>query len=71
MYANEVQGCLMQARFIEIHQVFANKNKVGYFSNRPRTIHLYSTQFACKLFTEAKTFFIDVEVFNFGKNKYY
>jgi hypothetical protein len=29
----EVQGCLMQVRFIEIHQVFAKKNK-EYFSNR-------------------------------------
>jgi hypothetical protein len=29
-----VQGRLMQARFIEIHQVFAKKkNKFGYFSN--------------------------------------
>ena len=30
-----VKGRLMQARFFEIHQVFAEK-KVGYFSNRPR-----------------------------------
>ena len=30
----EVQGRLMQACFIEIHQVFAKQNKVGYFSNR-------------------------------------
>ena len=30
----EVQGLLMQARFIEIHKVFAKQNKVGYFSNR-------------------------------------
>ena len=30
----EVQGHLMQARFIEIHQVFAKKHKVGYFPNR-------------------------------------
>ena len=29
----KVQGRLMQARFIEIHQVFAKK-KVGYFYNR-------------------------------------
>ena len=28
-----VQGRLMQARFIEINQVAAKKNKVGYFSN--------------------------------------
>ena len=30
----KVHGRLMQARFIEIHQVFAKRNKVGYFSNR-------------------------------------
>ena len=29
-----IQGRLMQARFIQIHQVFAKKNKVEYFSNR-------------------------------------
>ena len=29
-----VQGSLMQARFIEIHQVYVKKNKVGYFANR-------------------------------------
>ena len=29
----KVQGRLMQARFIEIHQVFCKTN-VGYFSNR-------------------------------------
>ena len=29
----KVQGRLMQARFIEIHQVFAKINKVGYFAN--------------------------------------
>ena len=29
----KVQGRLMQARFIEIHQIFEEK-KVGYFSNR-------------------------------------
>ena len=29
----EVQGRLIQAPFIEIHQIFA-KNKVGYFYNR-------------------------------------
>ena len=28
-----VHGCLMQARFIETHQIFTQKN-VGYFSNR-------------------------------------
>ena len=28
----KVQGRLMQTRFIETHQVFAKKNKVGYFS---------------------------------------
>ena len=28
----KVQGRLLQARFIDTHQVFA-KNKVGYFSN--------------------------------------
>jgi hypothetical protein len=32
----KVQGRVMQARFIEIRQIFAEKNKVGYFSNRPR-----------------------------------
>ena len=33
----KVQGCLLQASFIEIHQIFAKKkkkNKVGYLSNR-------------------------------------
>ena len=30
----KVQGLLMQMRFIEVHQIFAEKNKVGYFSNR-------------------------------------
>ena len=30
----KVQGRLMQARFIEMHQVFVKENKVGYFSNR-------------------------------------
>ena len=29
----KVQGALMQARFIDIHQVFAKQKKVGYFSN--------------------------------------
>ena len=29
----KIQGSLMQARFIEIHQVFAKK-KVEYFSNK-------------------------------------
>ena len=29
----KVQGLIMQARFIEIYQVFAKKKKVGYFSN--------------------------------------
>ena len=33
----KVQGRLIQARFIEIHQVFVKKKKAGYFSNRPRT----------------------------------
>ena len=30
----KVQGSLIQARFIEIHQVFTRTNKVWYFSNR-------------------------------------
>ena len=30
----KVHGRLMQARFIEIHQVLAKENKVGYFFNR-------------------------------------
>ena len=30
----KVEGRLMQARFIKIHQVFSKGNKVGYFSNR-------------------------------------
>ena len=29
-----VQDHLMQAHFIQIHQVFTRKNWVGYFSNR-------------------------------------
>ena len=37
----KAEGRLMQARFIEIHQEFYNnKNKIGYFSNRPR-IHTW------------------------------
>ena len=32
MYMN-VQGCLMQVHFFEIHHVFAKRNKVGYFSS--------------------------------------
>ena len=32
----KVQGLLMQARFVEIHQVFSKKKKLGYFSNTPR-----------------------------------
>ena len=33
-YLWRVQGRLMQARFIEIHQVFAEKqNEIGHFSN--------------------------------------
>ena len=30
----KVQGPLMKAHFIEIHQIFTKQNKVGYFSNR-------------------------------------
>ena len=30
----KVQGRFMQAHFIEIYQVFTEKNKVWYFSNR-------------------------------------
>ena len=30
----KIQGRLMQADFIEIHEVFAKNKKVGYFSNR-------------------------------------
>ena len=30
----KAQGRLMQAHFIEIHQVFAKQNEVGCFSNR-------------------------------------
>ena len=29
----EVEGRLRQARFIEIYQVYGEKDKVGYFSN--------------------------------------
>jgi len=32
----KVQFCLIQARFIDIHEVFAKK--VGYFSNRVRVV---------------------------------
>ena len=33
----KVQGHPIQTRLIEIHQVFAKKNKVRYFSNRPHS----------------------------------
>jgi hypothetical protein len=36
----KIRGCLVQARFIEIHQVFAKKKKVGYFSNRGLYHHI-------------------------------
>ena len=39
----KVQGHLMQARFTEIHQVFAKKKKVGYFSNR--VVYIYYLMF--------------------------
>ena len=40
----KVQGRLMQARFIEIFQVY-EKKKVGYFPNRPRASWYLSSSF--------------------------
>ena len=43
----KVQGPLMQARFIESHQVFKKKNKAGYFSNSD-IIVLKQTVISCE-----------------------
>ena len=39
----KVLGSLMQACFIEIHQVFANKNEVEYFSNNENPTRALNT----------------------------
>ena len=44
----EVQGRFMQARFIQIHQVFAKENKVGYFTNRPRMLR-FTPRWPCNI----------------------
>ena len=38
----KAQGRLVEARFIKIHQVFAKRKKVGYFSNRVVFDNLHS-----------------------------
>ena len=43
----KAQGRLIQVRLIEIHEIFA-KNKVGYFSNRSRTIP-YASRIAIEI----------------------
>ena len=51
----------MQAHFIEIHQVFANKNKVRYFSNRNinildgTTVEKKVNNFLTEYYSEEKT----------------
>ena len=50
----KVQGHLMQACFIEIHQIFVRK-KVRYYSNRPMCCYHWLLWFS--IFYFAKTFF--------------